>query len=604
MKLTSRLSVSLLVVAVSVGCSRNSQPTLTSPVSSTQWMSGAGGTAEVADITVNTLEDIADLAGLQRVNDLPGPDGVVSFREAVTAANNTTGPQTIAFAIPPASFWLMPEMGLLKLEQGPFFLNDDGTTVDFSTQTANNGNTNSGGPEIGIYGLEPNGWGVAAIYVNGDNCVIKGLGNVYQRGYAVRIVGNQNRVIGCQISGPLHAAIGIEGYMGGPTPSDNIVGGTAPGEGNFLSSVRIAGPAERNLVIGNTVLGGGVLVQGAPQYGVVARSNRVGGPTPAERNVISGAGKYGEEGYPVGAQVSVLDADDTIVEGNYIGTTVDGMRAYSPQIGQHGIEVRDSRHTAIRGNLIAGERVVGTNHYAGKIFGQAIYVSATNFDTQDVAIEDNTIGVAVDGTQVLTRTGIVIASMTTLHRVSGVVIDSNHIARIETTGIHLGSQESGVRITRNSVHDCGALGIDLIAATGSSGPTPNDAGDGDIGANGLQNFPLLQAAATTGSKVTIHGLLASTPSTQFTIEFFASPTCDPSGFGEGAAYVGATVVTTDGTGTTSFVVSMPASVSAGAKMTATATRVSTGDTSEFGACVSATVDTHRASRRVVAIRNQ
>ena len=39
--------------------------------------------------------------------DLPGPDGRVSFREACTAANNTTGPQTIAFAIPdePGQEW-------------------------------------------------------------------------------------------------------------------------------------------------------------------------------------------------------------------------------------------------------------------------------------------------------------------------------------------------------------------------------------------------------------------------------------------------------------------------------------------------------------------
>ena len=593
MKFSSAASLLLLALLASLGCSRNPEPMLNAPAPLSSSLA-IGGMAVTGDITVTTLDDISDFGGSQLVSDLPGPDGLVSFREAVTAANNTAGPQTIVFAIPTETFWLMPEMGLLRLELGVFFLNDDATTVDFSSQTFNVGDTNPAGPEIGIYGLEPNGWGIAAIYVNGNSCVIKGLGNVYQRGYAVRLVGNQNRVIGCQISGPLHAAVGIEGYMDGTTPSGNIIGGTASGEGNFLTSVRIAGPADGNIVIGNVVLGGGVLVQGAPQYGVIARNNRIGGPTAAERNVISGAGAYGEEGFPVGAQVEVVDADNTTVEGNYIGTTVDGMNAYSPQIGPQGVEVRDARNTTIRGNLIAGEHVFGTGHYTGKIFGEAILVSAANFDTQATLIQENSIGIAINGvTPILTRTGIVASSMTTLHKVLGTVIDSNRIARIETVGISVGPWESGVTITHNSIRDCGALGIDLLSGMGTSGVTPNDPGDGDIGANGLQNFPVLQSAASSGGTVTVQGTLSSLPFQQFTIEFYKSPSCDPSGFGEGTKLVGSTAVTTDGAGQASFALSMPGHVVDGAVMTATATRISTGDTSEFSACVLVATDNGR-----------
>ena len=212
-------------------------------------------------ITVTTLFDVTDFSGAQQVGDLPGPDGRVSFREAVTAANNTPGPQTIAFAIPVSEFWLVPNVALLKLEDGAFFLRDAGTTVDFSTQTVNIGDTNPNGPEVGIYGLEPNGWGIAAIFVNGNNCVIKGLGKVYQRGYAVEFVGDNNRLIGSQITGPLHAAINIEGY-GSTIPTGNIVGGTALGDGNELGSLTIRGPADDNIVIGNIVIGGGVSVLG------------------------------------------------------------------------------------------------------------------------------------------------------------------------------------------------------------------------------------------------------------------------------------------------------------------------------------------------------
>ena len=521
-------------------------------------------------VIVTTLDDVTDFSGSQMVNDLPGPDGRVSFREAVIASNNTPGPQTIAFAISPSEFWLIPGVGLLRLEEGAFFLNDAGTTVDFSTQTENMGDTNPDGPEVGIYGLEPNGWGIAAIFMNGDGCVVKGLGNVYQRGYAVQIVGDNNRLVGCQIDGPLHAAVSVSGYLNGPVPTGNIVGGTAPGEGNILIGLNVDGPAEENMVIGNDLLVG-VQVRGATRYGVIARNNRIGGPTAAERNVISGAGYYGEEGFPSGGQVSIVDADNTIVEGNYIGTTADGMARY-PQIGPVGVGVVDSRGTVVRGNLIAGLRTVGVNHYAGQIFGQAVFVGATNSDTQETLIEGNSIGLAADGvTPIVTRSGVTVSPAIGTRHAFGTRIVSNHIASVETTGVFVKSSENGVTITSNSIHDCGGLGIDLAP-----------------GANHGQTFPVILSAATDGTAIAIQGALDSSPSAQFVVELFASPGCDPSGFGEGAMFLGSAPVTTDAAGHAVFSLTFSASVAVGASATATATLVSTGDTSEFSACVSVT----------------
>jgi hypothetical protein len=539
-------------------------------------------------ITVTTLEDDSDFSGAQQVGDLPGPDGRVSFREAVTAANNTTGGQTIAFAIPTAEFWLDTSLALLKLEVNAFFLTDSDTTVDFTTQTINIGDTNPNGPEVGIYGLQPNGAGVAAIFVNGNNCIIKGLGKVYQRGYAVQLVGDNNRVIGSQISGPLHFAVNIEG-SGTTIPTGNVVGGTATGEGNTLTGLTIRGPADANIVIGNFVTNG-VNVQGATPFGVSVHNNRIGGPSAAERNVISGAGRYGEEGFPVGAQVSIIDADGTIVEGNYIGTTVDGMHAFSPQIGPYGVEIRDARHTVIRSNLIAGLRVVGRNHYEGQMFGEAIHVDAINDNSQDTLIESNSIGLAADGeTPIVTRSGIRVVPLISSRHALRTRIVSNHIASVETTGVTVGSQENGITITGNSIHDSGALGIDLLSGfQGNGGVTLNDPGDNDEGGNGLQNFPVLTSATTTGSSITFQGTLDSLASEQFTIEFFTNPVCDTSGFGEGAMFLGSTTVTTDGAGHATFSVTLPGAVAAGMQATATATRQSTGDTSEFSACVAVT----------------
>src|SRR5919109_1710990 len=56
--------------------------------------------AQTSTIIVNATSDREDFGGAQQIGDLPGPDGRVTLREAITAANNTPGPQTIAFNIP------------------------------------------------------------------------------------------------------------------------------------------------------------------------------------------------------------------------------------------------------------------------------------------------------------------------------------------------------------------------------------------------------------------------------------------------------------------------------------------------------------------------
>ena len=124
--------------------------------------------------------------------------------------------------------------------------------------------------------------------------------------------------------------------------------------------------------------------------------------------------------------------------------------------------------------------------------------------------------------------------------------------------------------------------------------TRNDGSSGafdlDTGPNGLQNFPESLAATVSGGSVHVTGTLPSNTNTHYTVEFFASDDPDGSGYGEGAQYLGATSVLTDGVaGTASIDATLTpgVAVAAGSWLTATAT-AEDGSTSEFSEAVQIT----------------
>jgi hypothetical protein len=106
------------------------------------------------------------------------------------------------------------------------------------------------------------------------------------------------------------------------------------------------------------------------------------------------------------------------------------------------------------------------------------------------------------------------------------------------------------------------------------------------------NFPVLNTAVATGSAITLRGVLDGVYSTTYRIEFFANPTCDPSGHGEGKTFLGSTDVTTEGFDgnappcSATSDITLPVVVPPGQYVTATATDVSNSNsTSEFSACI-------------------
>ncbi|WP_167855154.1 right-handed parallel beta-helix repeat-containing protein [Hymenobacter wooponensis] len=87
--------------------------------------------------------------------------------------------------------------------------------------------------------------------------------------------------------------------------------------------------------------------------------------------------------------------------------------------------------------------------------------------------------------------------------------------------------------SQNSFYDNSDLAIDLTGGANNNGDgvTLNESGDGDTGANGLINFPVITSATIRNGNVLVEGF--ATPGAR--IEFYVAA-ADPSGFGEGQTY--------------------------------------------------------------------
>jgi hypothetical protein len=536
----------------------------------------ASGQACAQTITVNwSQDDDVDFAMPQTVANLPGPDGHVTFAEAVIAANNTAGAQTIVFNVPQNVWWtLFGTQVCMFYHSNMHYVSGDDTTIDFTTQTAFTGDTNPNGNEVGLYYAGPPA-SIPNLWLAGNRITVKGadrfLGNNFEQG--LWVTGNDCRVIGCTTTG-----LTIRGDYG--AGARNQIGGSGPGEGNVFSGpVTIRSRANQNVIRGN-IFRYGLRLTGDTLYGT-CDDNVFGGATPAEGNVFAGKGTTGEEGLPTGTELEIYHAVNTLIQNNKVGTSNDGLSRYAVRTGVTGIGVGiGAVGTMVIDNTVSGIERTGSNRYQGVRFGVAIGVAASANRT---VIRGNRIGVGIDGvTPILNVHGITVNSDPN-GTPSNTTIEGNLIAHNETSGVRILNAGSG-RVTRNAIRDNGGLGIDL----GVIGVQPNDPLDADTGPNGLQNYPVLASATVRGGNVEVVGELRSMASRAYVVELFASVGCDASGYGEGARYLGSVHVTTDGSGVAPVAALLNAAVGAGESVTATATEVASGYTSEFSACVTAT----------------
>ncbi|MHB9080190.1 MAG: type VI secretion system tube protein Hcp [Pirellulaceae bacterium] len=260
---------------------------------------------------------------------------------------------------------------------------------------------------------------------------------------------------------------------------------------------------------------------------------------------------------------------DNVIAANYIGTdpTASALRWNA----QFGIQVNNASGNRIGlpglGNVIGGNAAVG--------------VLLTGNASSNNVLHGNSIGTDPTGTRALGNggPGIVIMGAAPSGNVIGGLLsgEGNRIAFNHGEGIYVASSGAlGTKIRGNAIYTNDELGIDLAAAD----VTANDGLDADAGANRLQNYPVI-TFATMGEQLRVAGTLHSAPLRQYSLDFYASDAADPTGYGEGQRYVGSVVVVTDAVGDAQFDEYLPVAAGADQWITATATEVLLGDTSEF-----------------------
>jgi hypothetical protein len=397
------------------------------------------------------------------------------------------------------------------------------------------------------------------------------------------ILGAQSNIIGTNgdgtndanegnvISGNAQTGVLLEDEPGGTTlGSTHVTNNVIPG--NFIGT----NPAGTAAIPNQD---GGVFLE------VGASNNRVGtsgdGTSDAlERNVISGSVNDG-------LFITGPSASGNVVAGNYVGVDKTGAVALGNQglglvitggaVGNRvGVNPVDAG-AAAEGNVFSAN--VDSGVFLGGV-GTSGNVVAGNFIGTDPTGTVNLGNASGNAALGLPPAGLLLR-MGFNNTIGGTVpVAGNTIAFNTGAGVALYQftpQTAPINnpIRLNSIYSNTGLGIDL----GADGATANDL-SGHSGPDNFQNFPVLTFAAAGATSTRVVGVLNAAAGTAYTLDFYASPSPDPSGYGPGKRYLGSFSVTTDAGGRAAFDQSVSGVITASDWVSATATDPA-GNTSEF-----------------------
>ena len=205
--------------------------------------------------------------------------------------------------------------------------------------------------------------------------------------------------------------------------SNNTIGGTTPEAANVIAGnagdgITILGTdATGNLVEGNFIGTNELDSEKLPNFGngvniLEASNNTIGGTTPGARNVISANGLDG---------VQIFSGTGNLVQGNYIGTKVNGIGSL-PNINS-GVDISDASNNTIGGTAGGARNVISSNGFDGILISRG---------SQNL-VQGNYVGIDESGTMsspnVNDGVGLDISSDNTIGGTTpgaGNVISANH----------------------------------------------------------------------------------------------------------------------------------------------------------------------------------
>jgi hypothetical protein len=255
------------------------------------------------------------------------------------------------------------------------------------------------------------------------------------------------------------------------------------------------------------------------------------------------------------------------VTGNYFGLHADGLTGATGLNGNR-IRLNEGDVTNLVNTRIGGPLPADRNLFIA--FGVAANGIALQSASGSV-IEGNLFNLDRNGNAAGTR--LTNAIHLQYARNDGNLIRRNVIAGPLEYGFVCIGQGVGNTLTENQIFDANFTHFNAIP--------PQQWAINPFDCNRQQVAPSI-AITAYGATVEVQGTLNSAPSETFRIEYFHNDTPDEQNYGRGERFISAIEVSTNASGAVAFTTSLPAFAR---NVSATATRLSTGDTSPFSAAV-------------------
>ena len=439
----------------------------------------AGTTSRAATFTVDTTVENASLSACTAA------PGDCSFRGALAAANATIAFDTILFDIPMTDAGCTPATGVCRIRVGADFTITQPVLVDGYSQAGASPNTipapgaNDARIKIEITAIE--GFNSFRLFNIRANTEFRGLAIFLPTGGMINGFGEADRLV---MRGNW---FGVQASGASPDYSGN----------GFVFSLA---------ALFTDVL--------------------IGGPTPADRNVIAGSGRDldnlpGGGGADIQARSIAAGqvSGRVLVQGNLFGLAPDGIE---PRPLRDAVRVFTGFVVPTPQIEILDNRFVRPVRRFGGGFGGALRLTSSQAMNATTRIQGNLFGLAVDGTRIGVErdhiffdTGGSTQSQRVLIGGLGAGEGNVFAAGFRQSASDLGSAVrlptgalgTFVEFVGNRMLGNAGIGLDFPNSSAGGGivygRTPNDADDADTGANNQQNHPRISAYSVTGKQFSV-----------------------------------------------------------------------------------------------------